>query len=148
MTIAQIQDALDTLIVATLPGYAKLSDSADVADNPNVYLNKGFATAFGNGERDATEFCNGLFIKRSFTLVLTNSYNANLDADRRQDLEQALMADHTALMLALEYDRTLSGTCVNAYYQSDQGIEYIVDDTYQKQYIGIITDITIQYSER
>jgi len=148
MTITAIQDALDALINTTLPAYTKLSDSTDVADNPNIYLNKGFATAFGSSERDQTEFCNGISMKRSFTIILTNSYNASLDANKRQDLEQALMEDHIALMLAIEYDRTLSGTCVNAYYDNDNGIEYIVDDTYQKQYIGIISDIKIQYSER
>lgn len=148
MTIVAIQDALEALINTTLPSYVKLSDSQDVGDNPNIYLNKGFATAIGPAERDQTEFCNGISVKRSFTVILTNSYNASLDAESRKDLEQALAIDQTALMLALEYDRTLGGTRVNAFYETDNGIEYIVDDSYNKQYIGIISDIKIQYSER
>ena len=148
MSIVAIQDALEALINTTLPDYVKLSDSQDVADNPNIYLDKGFATALASAERDQTEFCNGISLKRSITVVLTNSYNASLDAETRKDLEQSLVIDQTALILALEYDRTLVGTAVNAFYEADNGIEYIVDDTYQKQYIGIISDIKIQYSER
>jgi len=148
MSIVAIQDALEALINTTLPDYVKLSDSQDVADNPNIYLNKGFATALAAAERDQTEFCNGISLRRSITVVLTNSYDASLDAETRKDLEQSLVLDQTALILALEYDRSLAGTAVNAFYEADNGIEYIVDDTYQKQYIGIISDIKIQYSER
>ena len=148
MSIVAIQDALEALIKTTLPSYVKLSDAVDVADNPNIYLNKGFATAIGPAVREQKELCNGLFIARSFTVVLTNTYNASLDAETRKDLEQALAVDQTALMLALEGNRALSGTCTNAVYVSDNGIEYIVDEQYQKQYIGIVSDINIQYIER
>lgn len=148
MTIVAIQDALEALINTTLPSYVKLSDSQDVGDNPNIYLNKGFATAIGSGQREPRELCNGLSIARSMTVILTNSYNASLDAESRKDLEQALAIDQTALMLAIENNRSLSGTCTNAVFVSDNGIEYIVDESYNKQYIGIVSDINIQYIER
>ena len=148
MSIVAIQDALEGLINTTLPTYVKLSDAVDIADNPNVYLSKGFATAIGAANREEKELCNGLFIARSFAVILTNTYNPDLDAETRKDLEQSLVVDQTALLLAIEGNRALNGTCTNAVYVGDNGIEYIVDEQYQKQYIGIVTDINIQYIER
>lgn len=148
MSISTIQDALDSFIEATLSGYKRLSDSNDIGDNPNVYLNKGYASAFGSAESTGTEFCGGLTFTRVVTVALTNTYNASLDAERRKDLEQSLMIDHEALMLALEYNRDLGGVCINASYESDNGLEYIVDETYNKQYIGIFSEIKLQYSVR
>lgn len=148
MTITAIQDALDALINTTLPAYVRLSDATDVADNPNIYLNRGFATAIGSASREQRELCNGMYVNRIFTVILTNTYNASLNAEARKDLEQALAADQTSLMLAIETNRSLNGTCINAIYDNDNGIEYIVDQQYQKQYIGIVSDISIQYIER
>ncbi len=147
--VTDVQDALDALIETTLPGYVRLSDSYDAPDNPNLYLKKGYATAYGAGENVTTDFCVGsIHIKRSFTVVLTNTYNASLDADKRQGLEQALMEDHLAMVLAVESDPTLGDVCIVAGYESDGGLEYIVDEKFNKQFIGIVSNFQIQYIER
>lgn len=148
MGIMAIQDALDALVAATVPTYIKLSDATDITDNPNIYLEKGFATSIGGAVRETRELCNGIFINRSMTLILTNSYDPNLDADSRRDAEQALMQDQVSILLALNADRQLGGNCTDVVYSSDNGIEYIVDQEYNKQYIGIVTEINIQYVER
>jgi len=148
MSITAIQDALDSLISTTHADYEKLSDATDPSDNPNLYLAKGFATSIGAGVREQKELCNGIYISRSFSIILTNIYNPNLDASERKSLEQAIISDQADILLALNSNRTLSGTCIDAVYDNDNGIEYIVDEKYQKQYIGVVTDITVQYIER
>ena len=148
-TVTDVQDALDALIESTLTDYVRLSDSYDAPDNPNLYLKKGYATAYGPGQNNTNNFCSGsLQILRRFTVVFTNVYSASLDAEKRQALEQALMEDQQSVLLALECDPTLSANCVSARYDTDGGIEYIVNDKYQKQFIGIVSNFDIQYIER
>jgi hypothetical protein len=147
--VSNVQDALDAIIEATLPDYVRLSDSYDAPDNPNLYLKKGYATAYGPGQRSGGNFCNGsVQIQRRFTVVFTNVYNASLDADKRQLLEQSLMGDQQKVILAVECDPTLEGACIVAEYDTDSGLEYIVDEKYNKQFIGIVSNFEIQYIER
>jgi hypothetical protein len=147
--VSDVQDALDTIIEANLPGYVRLSDSYDAPDNPNLYLKKGYATAYGPGQNNSSNFCSGeVQIKRRFTVVFTNVYNASLDADKRQLLEQSLMSDQQKVILAVECDPTLNGNCITAAYDTDEGLEYIVDEKYNKQFIGIVSNFEIQYIER
>jgi hypothetical protein len=147
--ITDIQNALDAKIEATLPGYVRLSDSYDAPDNPNLYLKKGYATAYGPGENDSDNFCVGdIRIKRQFVVVLTNTYNASLDADKRQLLEQNLMEDHLKIALAVESDPSLGDVCIDSGYETDGGLEYIVDEKFNKQFIGIVSNFQIRYIER
>lgn len=147
--VSDVQDALDALIETTLADYVRLSDSYDAPDNPNIYLKKGYATAFGAGQNNTTNFCAGsIQVLRRFTMVLTNVYNASLDADKRQLLEQSLMSDQQKVILAVECEPTLNGNCITAAYDTDDGLEYIVDEKYNKQFIGIVSNFEIQYIER
>ncbi len=145
--IVEIQELLETLIASTLPEYQMLSDAYDAGDNTNIRLEKGFSTGFGAATNNNDNFCHGTTrVKRQIVVALTNVYVADLDPQRRQDLEQSLMNDHAALLAALECEPTLSGSCVNSNYVGDQGIEYLSND--RKQFIVIFTNLEMDYIER
>lgn len=145
--IVDIQNALNTIIETTLPGYVMLSDAYDTPDNVNIHLEKGYSTAFGAGARGSSDFCKGdVDQQRVMAIALTNVYAPNLNADKRQSIEQALMDDHFAMLGAIECNPTLNQNCSLSTYTDDGGIEYVTDD--RKQYIVIFTNILIRYVER
>ena len=146
--VSQIMTALNSAIAATLPGYDQLSDSLDRADNTNLWLDKGFATAFGSGQNSTNEFCDfkTQIIDRTFQVMLTNSYAPTLDPDYRRQLEASLMDDQWTLRSKILGDPYLGGLAMDARYIDDSGIEYLESDN--KQFIIIMTNFTIKYTER
>lgn len=145
--IVDIENALNSIIEATLPSYVMLADAYDTPDNININLDKGYSTGFGPATRGSSDFCKGdVDIERTIIVALTNVYAPNLDSSYRQSLEQSLMNDHFSMVGAVECNPTLNQNCIVASYAGDQGIEYVTDD--RKQYIVIFTNFLIRYIER
>lgn len=144
--IRDIHAAFGTLIEATLPGYIELTDSIDVSENSAMDLEKGYSINYGSASNESDNFCKGeIRVQRVLTVVLTNTYVANLDVAFRNDMEGDLIDDHTALIAATECNITLDGAAMSVQYSNDGGLEYMIDDV--KQYIVILSDFTVDYIE-
>lgn len=142
----EIKEALNVLVETNLTGYVKLPDSYDSLDNPTIQLDKGFSVAYGTATNADDEFCKGTIrISRTFDIFLSNVYLANLNTNRREDLEDSLMNDATTLIGQIQCNQTLFGASINAEYSSDTGIEYLTND--RKQFITIILTVSVDYQE-
>lgn len=146
--VSSVMTALNTAIATALPKYDQLSDSLDRADNTNLWLDKGFATAYGAGENATAEFCDfkSQIVDRTFQVMLTNIYAPTLDPNYRRELEGLLMDDQWTLRSAILGDPYLGGVAMDARFVSDSGIEYLENDN--KQFIIIMSNFTIKYQER
>lgn len=143
-TITDIQIKLEEIIGVEFPDYFHLADAYDAPDNTNTRLEKGFATGFEPAANASEGFCqSGIRVKRTMIVGLTNIYVANLSPSKRRELERSLMDDH-ARLLDLIYDRyDLDGTCLTIEFVSDNGIEYLANDS--KQFIVIFTRFIVDY---
>lgn len=146
--VTDIRDALNLIIETALPAYMKLSDSIDTMDNVNVMLQKGFRVGYGAAENSSRDWCmTHIQRRRQFSFALTNAYVPNLDADGRQAAEDALMDDQNAVVKAVHADPELTGVAISSDFAFDNGIEYLVNDSGEKQYIMIVTTISVDYYE-
>lgn len=146
--VTDIRDALNAIIGAQLPTYRKLSDSIDTADNPSLMLEKGFRVAYGPADRSGQEWCmTTIQRRRQFSFALTNVYIPNLDADQRQSSEDALMDDQNLVVKAIHSDPELTGTAISSDFAFDNGVEYLLNENGEKQYIMIVTTVSVDYFE-
>lgn len=146
--VTDIRDALNAIIETALPEYTKLSDSIDTGDNVNLVLAKGYSVAYGPADNASRDVCmTHIHRRRSFSFALTNLYVANQDADARETAEDSLMNDQNTVVQAIHRDPTLSSTASSSDYGFDNGIEYLVNDQGEKQYIMIVTTVSVDYFE-
>lgn len=143
-----IRDAINTIIETALPTYQKLTDAIDTADNVNLMLAKGYRVGYGAADNSSRDWCTTeIARKRQFSFVMTNIYVPNLDADARETTEDTLINDQNTVILAIHSDPTLGSTASNSDFAFDNGIEYLLDDAGEKQYIMIVTTLTVEYFE-
>lgn len=146
--VTDIRDALNTIIQTALPTYMKLSDSIDTIDNASVMLQKGFRVSYGPADNSGREWCmTHIQRRRQFTFALTNAYVPNQDADGRQDAEDALINDQNEVVKAVHRDPELTGAAISSDFAFDNGIEYLLSDLGEKQYIMIVTTVSVDYYE-
>lgn len=145
--VVAVQNALNALVASTLPEYDHLSDSLDSADNTMLTLDKGFASSLGDAKNINSDYCNQgqTMIERAFPVILSNVYAASFDASGRILLEQSLYNDHAQVVAAIKNNITLSGTCVDARFDGDSGLEYLEGEN--KKFIVIISNVIIKYIE-
>lgn len=73
--IVDVMTAFTSEIQTALPDYDQLSDSLDKSDNTSLFLDKGFACAYGPASNVTIEFCNTMqTLDRNFTVMLSNVY--------------------------------------------------------------------------
>lgn len=146
--VTDIRDAINGIIETALPDYRKLSDSIDTADNPNLMLQKGFRVAYGPASNSSRDYCmTHIQRRREFSFVLTNIYIPNLDAAQREGSEDNLMSDQNEVVKAIHSDPELTGTAISSDFAFDNGIEYILSENGEKQYIMIVTTVSVDYYE-
>jgi hypothetical protein len=146
--VTDIRDALNLIIQTALPTYMKLTDSIDTIDNANIMLRKGFRVGYGPADNSSREWCmTHIQRRRQFSFALTNAYVPNLDADGRQDAEDVLMDDQNKVVKAVHRDPELTGVAISSDFAFDNGIEYLLNDSGEKQYIMIVTTISVDYYE-
>jgi hypothetical protein len=146
--VTDVRDALNTLIQTVLPTYLMLTDSIDIPDNANLMLQKGFRVAYGPADNSGRDWSmTHIQRRRQFSFALTNAYVANHDAEGRQAAEDALINDQNEVIKAIHRDHELTGTALSSAFAFDNGIEYLLDSEGEKQYIMIITTISVDYYE-
>lgn len=146
--VTDIRDALNLIIQTALPTYMKLTDSIDTIDNASIMLQKGFRVGYGPADNSSREWCmTHIQRRREFRFALTHAYVPNLDADGRQAAEDALMDDQNTVVKAVHADPELTGVAISSDFAFDNGIEYLLNDSGEKQYIMIVTTISVDYYE-
>jgi len=146
--VSEIRTQLETIVQGVLPTYTLLSDGIDSKDNAIQLLNKGFAIGYGSSEGNYDEWCMGqMRQRREFRIILTNIYVPGTRADYRVGLETSLMEDEFLVIGAITSNVTLTGYAINTQFATDQGIQYLTDETSGKQFITIIMAIIVDYIE-
>jgi hypothetical protein len=147
--ITEIRDALNDLIEATVPDYKRLPDF-DIADNPNIMIQKGYRVAYSPAQNASNEWCNDTVQRiRTMTFAMTNQWVVTNDSSSAEAYEDALITDQDAVVKAIVASPVLNpGTDIVTTYVSDNGLEYLLDSEEKKQYVLIVTTITVNYFER
>lgn len=146
--VTDIRDALNTIIETALPAYKKLSDSIDTGDNPGIMLAKGFRVAYGPADNSSRDWdMTTIQRRRQFSFALTNAYVPNQDADGRGATEDVLMNDQNTIVKLIHSDPELTGTAISSDFAFDNGIEYLLNEDNEKQYIMIVTTVSVDYHE-
>lgn len=146
--ISNIYDGLITLIQANTTGYIQLADAYDIGSNDILRIEKGFSLGFLNGANTNRYLTKEeLTLERSFNITFTNLYTAiETDPVTRSAIEKQFMEDAFVVWKALEVVSHLGGTQVaNARYVSDEGIQYLFDESIKA--ITIVSEISIEYFE-
>jgi len=147
--ITTIYNALETLLGTALTGYIKMPDPYEVADNPELFLTKGYGIAVGPGvNTNRFTGCKKSF-EREFTIILSNLVSTTeTNADQREELEKSLLEDQYKIWNAIETDADLSGNTMLTVMLADGGIEYLeIGDDNPSKYILMEISVTAEYSE-
>jgi hypothetical protein len=146
--VVDIRDALNLIIQTLLPNYIKLADPLDIPNNPNLNLSNGFCVIYGPADNSSREWCmTTIQRRRQFSFALTNLYVQTQDAAASEAMHDALMNDQNAVVGAIHRDPELTGFAVTSDFAFDNGIEYLLNEDGEKQYIMIVTTVAVDYHE-
>jgi len=146
---ATIFDSLITLASGSLTGYTELPDRITTEANSELMLVKGFAVVYGDEINENRILCNILTLERSFSLILSNAMTTTEhNTEARKTLEKNIIEDAYTFIKALMNDNTLGGVAVDASYESQSAIEYLVDQDDNESFLVLSLDITVKYQEQ
>lgn len=144
-----IFDNLIALVDSSLSGYTELPDRITTEANPDRMLTKGFAVAYGGEDNEKRILCNIATLERSFSVILSNAIiSTEHDTDRRKTLEKNIIEDAYTFIKALMNDITLGGVAIDASYESQSAIEYLVDKDDNDNFLVLSLEIAVKYQEQ
>lgn len=144
--IADIYNAIITLVSTELPTYARIPNPYALDENTALFLKRSFGLAIGAGVN--TERYVGCMVtwQRSYTLsIITQVVNTENDTTGRALVEKDLIDAHRTLLMAFETDSTLGGNCIKSVMLSDGGIQYI--DGQQSKFLAVEIELAVEYQE-
>lgn len=144
--VADIYDKLHVIMSTELSTYTRIPNAYEPNENPELFLRKGYGIGYGAGTNTNRQICDKFSIRRTYTIVLINQvYSTMTNSSSRGTFESSLMNDQKTLINAIENDITLTGSCINARFVGDSGIEYVDGDS--NKYILIESSFDIEYLE-
>jgi hypothetical protein len=143
-----IFDALVTKVSTTLPTYTQLPESYVIEENPEQFMNKGFAVAFQSETNDEYHATNLLNLDREFSVILVNKIAATINnRTLKSTLEKALVDDGYALVKACYNDLTLGQVATVVSYVGSTGIEYVTAANGTERFISVILTFSVKYQD-
>ena len=126
--ISQIYDAWITLIEASLPAYARITNGLDPSSTPSVVLRKGYAFIPREGNNTNRFICGVRSYSRVFEVILVNQITATENNTTSWDnLIKSIHEDFKSLFASIENSTTLNDITNglgNSRLVSDSGIEF------------------------
>lgn len=148
--ISLIYDSYITLIEATLPAYARITNGLEPSNTPSTVLKKGYAFIPREGTNTERQICGKRSFLRTFEIVLVNQITATENNTASWDaLIKSLHEDVRALFNDIEKSSTLNDITNglgNTKFVSDSGIEFTATDAKSK-YFQISLVVETEYFE-
>jgi hypothetical protein len=144
--IADIYDAIITLVSTELPTYARIPNPYAIDENTALFLKRSYGLAIGAGVN--TERYVGCHVtwQRSYTLnLITQVVNTENDTTGRASVEKDLIDAHRLILMAFETDSTLGGNCIKAVVTDDSGIQYI--EGQDGKFLAVEISLAVEYQE-
>ena len=144
--ISSIYDLLVTRLTTLYPSHKRLPHAYQIGQNPDTYLDKGWALAVRDGVNSNRIVGCNLSVVRNFSVVLTRKFKSReLDPAKKSDTEKDLLEDLQILMDSLESNTVLDvslGTHL-VKYLGDSGIIQVRED--QDSYLSIVVETSVEY---
>ena len=143
--ITDYYNALNALIQTELPSYVGIPNPYELEQNPNIFLQQGYAIGFGDGNNPEPLLNCKYSYNRTILLALTKQVTANItDFDGMSADALQLLEDLHKLLLAIEKENNLGGAS-SSRIASDPGVQLLVFG--EAKYLALQIQITIQYFE-
>lgn len=144
--IADISDAIVSLVQTNLPTFARIPNPYAVSENTAIFLKRAFGVAIGPGVNTQRYVGCLTSWERSYTInIITQVVNTENDTDGRFEVEKDLLDHHRALLLAFETNPSLDGICIKAIVTDDSGIQYV--DGQQGKFLAVEIALAVEYQE-
>ena len=147
-TISTLFDTIKSAATATLSSHYVLSNPYNPEENDELSLNQGVGVAFGSGQKSDREIDNHLWIRRSFSIVVTRRFFATeLNTSDKETTEKDLFEDQKLLIIKMMQDPLvgISNSVAKLIFISDNGIETIFGEA--DNFLKLVSNFEVEYRE-
>ena len=144
--ITTIYDEAITLIEGVLPNHQRLANPYQIEENPEIWLDQGYAVAIRTGVNTKRQISCRLSIERQISIVITRKYYGNdADASRKATTEKSLLEDQLLIINEFE-SQTPFSVSTKSEFVSDSGIVFVFSSE-EKPFYMIESTFGIEYFE-
>lgn len=143
--ISTLLDEAHTAVSALLPNHTRLSNPYQIEQNPDNWLDKGYAIAIGPGTNTNRKLSCQLSIERTLVITVTRKYFANdTDAARKYTTEKLLEEDQFLIVKSFEKRSPFQTISVRSAFVGDNGIQIVVPD---RPFYMLQSNFVVEYFE-
>ena len=143
-TINDIYTQIRSQIDSLLPSSYELRDVIEPENNYGRILEKGWGVTMADGGNANRNVTKGASLARTFTVLLTRKFNAQLqDRDNQIDAEQELYADLETVIDDVHENNLDVPDCHQMQYVDDSGVVRTLVN--EEQYIQIEANFAVEY---